>query len=110
MSNIISEQDICEIEDELASDVLDRRTGAILLMVNKFYQSDWVLKRLIDLSSSEDVNVKNLTITCIGHIARLRGEIDRSLVMPVLQRLLQDSNFSGIAQDALDDIEIFTKN
>ena len=79
-------------------------------MVHQFYDSDWVLEKLIELTTSEDNNIKGLAITCIGHIARLKGEVNKALVIPVLEKLLNEDDYSGLAQDALDDVEIFAKN
>lgn len=110
MNEYIDSVQIKKIESDLISDDLDTRTSAILFMAYEFYRSDWVLRRLVDLTYSSDTNVKSLAITCIGHIARLRGGVDKKLVIPVLENLLNQNDYSGFAQDALDDIEIFAKD
>ncbi|MET9966764.1 hypothetical protein ABZZ80_12825 [Streptomyces sp. NPDC006356] len=53
-----------------------------------------------------DPQVRALAVTCVGHVARIHGEIGPDLVARV-RGLLQDPGVGGRAEDALDDIASF---
>ncbi|WP_217206347.1 hypothetical protein [Streptomyces sp. AC550_RSS872] len=53
-----------------------------------------------------DPQVGALAVTCVGHVARIHGEVGPDLVARV-RDLLQDPVLGGRAEDALDDIASF---
>lgn len=53
-----------------------------------------------------DPQVGALAVTCVGHVARIHGEVGPDLVARV-RGLLQDPVLGGRAEDALDDIASF---
>ncbi|NAS20649.1 hypothetical protein GT755_02995 [Herbidospora sp. NEAU-GS84] len=57
--------------------------------------------------SNIDVQVRSLAVTCLGHLARIYGEINTQAVLPVLRELKQSAAFGGLAQDVIEDIEIY---
>jgi hypothetical protein len=67
-----------------------------------------LLLRIID--SDRDDQLRALAVICLGHTARIRGAITRQEVMPVLRRLVDDPVLGGSAQDAIDDIDLFTRS
>lgn len=67
----------------------------------------WVEGIALALTGSEDPNVRAVAATALGHVARIHGEINVSLVVPALKRLLGDPRTAGRAEDALSDIAIF---
>lgn len=52
--------------------------------------------------------VRRLAVTCLGHVARIHGQIDRPTVLAALNRMLSDPEVAGLVQDARDDIAQFT--
>jgi hypothetical protein len=48
--------------------------------------------------------------TCIGHLARIHGTIDRAVVDPVLARLATDPEVAAAVGDARSDFGIFLKS
>jgi hypothetical protein len=71
---------------------------------------DWIQDRCVEaIEHGENDDIKGLGITCIGHVARMYGKVDKTKVIPLLERKLQDGSLGGRAQDALDDIDTFVK-
>jgi len=87
----------------------DGRTAgaAILRLALHDPDGDWVTDRALKLLESPDPNLRALTATALGHVARIHRFIDRARVIPALQRLLDSPATAGRAGDALDDINIF---
>ncbi|MCF1598617.1 hypothetical protein [Streptomyces muensis] len=56
--------------------------------------------------SAVDPQVRALAVTCVGHVARIHGEVGPDLVARV-RGLLQDPVLGGRAEDALDDVASF---
>lgn len=54
---------------------------------------------------SADPQLRSLAVTCMGHLGRMRGEIDRRIVAR-LEGLLKDPKTGGIAEDALGRYQI----
>jgi hypothetical protein len=71
--------------------------------------SDWIWcqEKCLALLNHPDIQVSGLAATCLGHIARIHGKLDRERVVAELRSRLSDDNIGGRVQDALDDIEQF---
>ncbi|WP_314916592.1 hypothetical protein [Pseudomonas helleri] len=83
---------------------------AIMHMTFNVNDPEWIQKKCIEqINLKKSSNITGLAITCLGHIARLHGVINENTTIPLLKKLLKDKEFSGRAEDALDDIEQFTK-
>ena len=67
----------------------------------------WVESICLEFTRHPSPNVRAIAATCLGHLARIHGQLNLGLVLPSLQRLLQDPSTSGYAENALSDIEIF---
>lgn len=76
-----------------------------------FYDDDWrwVQDQCLHYLESENEYVACLAATCLGHVARIHGKIDRDRVIPVLHSKVNDSRVSGCISDALEDIGMFVK-
>jgi hypothetical protein len=85
------------------------RQSAQALIGLVFSDPDWKWLQDLCLSLVEYVepDVRAAAVTSLGHIARIHGRIERSLVEPRLRQLLDDPFLAGRAQDALDDIASF---
>ncbi len=70
----------------------------------------WLQDLCIQTSSSDDEDLSGLSLTGLGHIARMHKQIELEKVIPFLKKIIDDNNhLSGRASDALDDIETFIK-
>ncbi|PUB24358.1 hypothetical protein C8K30_109107 [Promicromonospora sp. AC04] len=67
----------------------------------------WMERQLVELMRDADGSVRSIAALAVGHLARVHGQIDLELVMPVLQDLVEDSEACGNAANALDDISTF---
>lgn len=74
-----------------------------------YYDDDynWVQKKCVGYLKSNDIDVKRLAIICLGHLARIHNKLDKKQIIPLLKALKSDKELGGIAEDALDDIEMF---
>ncbi|MEU5872517.1 hypothetical protein AB0A73_13295 [Glycomyces sp. NPDC047369] len=70
---------------------------------------DW--KELQDLHlrllEHEDHQVSALAATCLGHLARVYGQLDERKVVVALRRARTLPHISGTADNALEDMQIF---
>src|SRR3990167_8223863 len=62
----------------------------------------WVQEKCIYFLSSKNNKIKSLAVICLGHLARIHRDIDVEIVLPLLNDLLDDPDFSGCAEDAID--------
>ncbi|MGW5920544.1 hypothetical protein ACWFPY_16245 [Nocardia fluminea] len=92
----------------LASDESRIVSETILRLALHDADGAWVTDRALALLDNADTDVRASAATALGHIARIHREIDRDRVVPALRRLLDDPETAGRADDALDDIEVFT--
>ncbi|MFP1787663.1 hypothetical protein [Lonsdalea quercina] len=97
-----------EIELLLKTDDKEQVTNALLYLTFNISDVPWVLDKIIEMIQSDDEDICGLAITCIGHIARIYGKINKEKVMPVLKRKAKQSKYSGRVEDAIDDINMFT--
>jgi hypothetical protein len=67
----------------------------------------WLESLMVQFMRHEDPWIRGVAAMCVGHIARIHGQIDQTAILPLLQSLLNDPATAGKARDALDDIEIY---
>ncbi|MDR1284602.1 MAG: hypothetical protein LBJ88_00175 [Campylobacteraceae bacterium] len=75
-----------------------------------FNNKDWKFIQnecLRNIEENEYLDIVCLSITCLGHIARIHNCIDKEKVLPVLNEKIKDKILFGFVSDALDDIEQF---
>lgn len=79
------------------------------LVAITFHDQDWkwVQEKCLFFLMSENTDISGLSATCLGHIARIHGQLDEDRVVNMLQERLTDPQLSGRIEDALDDIEMF---
>ncbi|WP_133164260.1 hypothetical protein [Solimonas fluminis] len=74
-----------------------------------FYDDDWqwVQDKCLHYLEDNDEYLACLAATCLGHIARIHGKLDREKVLPSLHAKASDPRISSCVSDALDDIDMF---
>jgi hypothetical protein len=74
-----------------------------------FHDPDWrwVQGECLRLLAHPASGVRGLAAVCLGHVARIHGQLDRDIVEPALRRLTKDPEAGGSAEDALGDIRHF---
>lgn len=98
-----------EVRKFLRSNDIETLTTVMLYMVNNFDDWIWVQNKCIQLFDHKNFHVQGLAITCIGHLARIHGKIEKNKVIPILEKLKRNEHLVGRIEDALDDIKMFTK-
>jgi hypothetical protein len=76
-----------------------------------FYDEDWKWSQdqCLGFLNHPDANVRGVSTTCLGHIARIHHQLDQEQVISALKKCLKDKKVAGSAQDALDDIQMFLR-
>ena len=71
-----------------------------------FHDPDWHWVQDICLRFLNDNNpeIGGVSATCLGHLARIHGKLDRERVVAALRNRLDDPEIGGRVEDALDDI------
>jgi hypothetical protein len=96
-----------EAESAFASG--DSKEIAHALVNAAFHDADWrwVQEKCLNLARSEMAAVRQIAVTCLGHVACIHRKLDLDRVLPVLDELSRDPEV--IIEDALDDILMFMK-
>jgi hypothetical protein len=105
----VVERDREEIEILLRDGETQGITDALLSAA--FYDPEWrwVQGQCLAFSHHSDRNVRWISATCLGHLARIHRQLDLELVLPRLVEMRADSLLSSAAEDALEDIRFFMK-
>jgi hypothetical protein len=88
---------------------LGSATDALLSLTNHDPDRCWLEEQLISvIDGSLDLQVRQLAVICLGHLARIHGAISQQ-VREKLILLESVPDFRSRAKNALDDVEIFVK-
>ena len=98
-----------ELRDALLSDSDERAARAII--GTALHDPDWAWAEQQCLAALNDKrhDVRAVAATGLGHIARIHGKSTLSVVIPALEALRSNQALCGIAEDAIEDILMFTK-
>ncbi|QEY74483.1 hypothetical protein [Pseudomonas denitrificans (nom. rej.)] len=95
------------IEDAFANGDEKGICDAILLMTFNDPDWKWVQNKLLDFLSSPSESIRGVSVTCLGHLARIHGVLEKEKVINKLSSLLADKDVSGQVESAMEDIEMF---
>jgi hypothetical protein len=98
-----------EASDAFASQSSNRIIDALLRLSHFPIEYDQTERACLTHLDSEDFNVRRIAVLALGHLARTCRFIDKGKIIPILKAMSQDPTISGTVEDALDDIEIFTR-
>lgn len=96
-----------ELEAALAAG--DDASSAQALVGLVFHDDDWrwCQNKCLELLGHHSPSLRRIAITCLGHVARIHGQMDVALVRSELQRMRDDPGVRGAIEDAESDISIF---
>ena len=100
----ISKKEFLEI---IAGNVVVLMCQAIVDAVHSIADYDWLLIQFNGLLKHPDKQIRGVTATCIGHLARLSPDANREQLLSILRPLLSDSLIAGQVEDAIDDVCTF---
>lgn len=103
-------KDKLHLEELLNSGVSEKVTETLLYIAHNVNDVEWAEKQFIRMANNSDDDISGLALTCLGHMARINGRINKDIVIPFLKEKMNNSNetISSRAEDALDDINMFT--
>ncbi|WP_244323783.1 hypothetical protein [Mixta intestinalis] len=103
-------EDKLRLETLLNSGEPEKVTEALLYIAHNINDIKWAEEQLMRMANSLDEDISGLALTCLGHIARINSKISKNIVIPFLKEKINSSNeiISSRAEDALDDINMFT--
>lgn len=70
----------------------------------------WVQEKCLAFFLSDNPEISGLAAICLGHVARIHGQLEKDKVIPILRRRLNEPEIAGQIEDALSDIEMFAKD
>jgi hypothetical protein len=96
-------------EAEAAFASCDSKEIAFALVNVAFHDPDWhwVQDKCLGFAHSDIAAVRQIALTCLGHVARIHRQLDLERVLPILDELSRDPEVQ--VDDTLDDIQIFMK-
>ncbi|PYP83434.1 MAG: hypothetical protein DMF61_23370 [Blastocatellia bacterium AA13] len=94
--------DLLDGADDIAPEALIR---AALTIGDR----QWVESSLIKALSDPRQEVRRAALLGFGHLARLYGQLNLKIVVPLLKQYVGDDVLGGTAEDALEDIAIFVR-
>lgn len=86
---------------------IESKCDAIVRAVHSITDYDWLVSEFSKLVNDPDHQIRGITVTCIGHIARLHEHADKQQLLHILEPLLSDSEIGGGAEDAINGIITF---
>ena len=76
-----------------------------------FYEPDWkwVQDKCLFFIQEKNPSVRRVAATCLGHVARIHGRLEKDKVVKELRLHMNDHELIESLEDALNDIEMFAK-
>jgi hypothetical protein len=95
---------------EVMSGDVARATDALLSLTNHEVDRLWIEVVLLGVIDGDlELQIRQLAVICLGHVARIHGDITKGKVMPKLRALERDPDLGSRAKNALEDIEVFVR-
>src|SRR5262249_38352376 len=97
-----------QLERALAGQSAEDAAVALLRMALNETNWAWAEKKCLDALHDGRAPVRAAAVTGLGHLARIDRKLNKEVVIPELQKLKGHPELGGLAEDALEDILIFT--
>lgn len=103
-------KDKLHLEELLNSEDEKQVVETLLYIAYHIKDISWAETIFMKMAQNSNDDICGLALTCIGHLARINGKIDKEKIIPFLKEKIENSNevISSRAEDALDDINAFT--
>ncbi|MFD7499701.1 hypothetical protein [Streptomyces sp. NPDC059850] len=99
---------VAEVEDRFTSGdphvITETLISAALHVSDNVRVEQWV----VQFADHSDPGIRRAAALAVGHLVRIHGRVGDAAVAAV-EALADDAALSGAAQDALEDVEIFTR-
>ncbi len=91
----------------LTSGIITLICEAIVSSVYSIDDYNWLLKQYELLLKHPSLEIRRVTVTCIGHLARMNKNANKDELLSILDLLLSDNDLIGLVEDAIDDVNTF---
>ena len=98
-----------QFEITLAGDEPSEAAHALLRMALNESDQPWAEEKLLSALHDRREEVQAAAITSIGHLARIHRSLKNPVIVRELTKLREDPKLGSLAEDALEDILIFTR-
>lgn len=94
----------------LNSDNAGKIAETLLYIAFNVNDTEWATELFMEYADTADEDISGLALTCLGHLARINGTINREMIIPFLIRKIENTEgiISARAQDAIDDINTYS--
>src|SRR5262245_53444465 len=105
----IPQMSVEEVEDAIERNQPNELLFAVISAALYGVDRDWAQSVCCRLAVHEHYNVRGNAILGFGHIARIHGWLDRTVVLPIIENGLRDSHeyVRSQAHSAADDVKHF---
>jgi len=100
-----------EVESAILRNDPDELLHAVLSAALYSDDPDWAEAICLRLAKHEHFNVRGNAILGLGHLARIHGQLNESLIKPLIEAALRDESeyVRSQADAAADDVDLFLK-
>ncbi len=81
-----------------------RMTDAIIGAVHFISDYDWLLEKCLPLLKHEAIEVRMVTVACLGRLARLNPDAKKEQLLGILEPLLADREIRRMVENTMSDI------
>lgn len=96
-----------EAEHAFMSNDPDRICNALVSIALFAKDWQWAQSKCLHFLNDQNSTISGLSATCLGHIARVHGKLDKQKVISALKGHLDNPEISSRIEDAIEDIERF---
>jgi len=96
-----------EFLNVMHSGTVESKCDAIVRAVHHIADYKWLVDQFSCLVHHPDKQVKGVSATCVGHLARLHNSACRKTLLSILEPLLSDEEIFGRVEDAIDDVNTY---
>ncbi|MGI4790966.1 MAG: hypothetical protein ACRYFS_19225 [Janthinobacterium lividum] len=98
-----------DVEDAIARNVPKELSSVVIGVALNASDLEWAQRVCVRLATHPDSNVRGNALLGLGHLARRFGQLNRNIVVPLIEAGLhdEDSFVRGQAQAAFDDVSFF---
>ena len=96
-----------ELVDALASDSDERAAKAVIAVALHDRDWSWAEQQCLLALHDKRHDVRTAAVVGLGHIARIHGKSNLSIVIPALEALRSHQALRGAVEDAIEDILMF---
>src|SRR6476620_739240 len=96
-----------QIERELSTDNVQRKTIALLSAALYCPDADWVEQRCVQFLRTEGIDLKYAGLVSLSHLVRIHRSLNLATILPLLDDIEADAELAGDVGTLREEIEIY---